>query len=294
MNPLENTTLVFLLAIVLGLLYPQLSAGLEGYIILLLVVAMSLSLVSVTFSRNDMQSGAGASLRSFLLNYGFLSASILLLAYLLVPNPEYFAGFVIMAAVPPAVAVVPFTYLLRGDSKASLGGEVLCYLLSLVAAPIITLSILGFMVDAVEMLKTLLLVIVVPLVLSRILLRLPKRHLSFKTSVINVCFAAITYCVIGLNQPMIVGNAFSLAPLVFILLLTSFGTGSFIYVVSKRFGTGKERAVSYALFGSLKNGGMTAVFAMTLVSAAASLPAALHSFFTVFFFMFLKFISGRS
>ncbi len=45
--------------------------------------------------------------------------------------------FVVMAAVPPAIAVLPLTRLLNGDVRLSLYSEALCYLASLVLMPAI-------------------------------------------------------------------------------------------------------------------------------------------------------------
>ncbi len=294
MNPLENTALVFILAIALGIVLPQFAVADKTVITLLLVVAMSLSLMHVRLSGRGLRKNAAFSVRSFLLNYGLLSGCIIAAAYFLVPQSGYFAGFVIMAAVPPAVAVVPFAYLLKGDTPSSLQGEVLCYMLALAAAPAITLFFLGFTIDVLEMIWILLSMLLVPLAISLLLgRRLAGRVEPFRKPVVNLAFGAITYIVIGMNQHSIVSDPVSLAPMLVVLAMASIGTGALVYFGSRRLGSGRERAVSYSLFAGLKNGGMSAAFAVILVSPAASLPAALHSLFTVGLFLFLKYVSGR-
>jgi predicted Na+-dependent transporter len=49
------------------------------------------------------------------LNFGVNGGLVLALSALMAPGKAIFTGFVLVAAAPPAIAVVPFTALLRGD-----------------------------------------------------------------------------------------------------------------------------------------------------------------------------------
>jgi len=293
MNPLERNELVFFPAIILGLLLPQLSQLLSVYIIPLLVLAMSFSLIQMKFSRDDIASSLPSSIKSFALNYAFLSVFLIAAAYLLIQEPDYFAGFVVLAAVPPAVAVIPFTYLLRGDAKTSLGGEVLCYFLSLIAAPLITLAFLGFMVDIFEIIRILALVILLPLAISIVLRMVPEGILSVRKSVVNLSLGIIIYAIIGLNQAAIFTDTAALIPVFSLLFIKTFVLGVLVFYLFKRFGVSLERNISYTLFSIYKNGGMASAITIVLISAAASLPAALQSIFTFSFLPFFGFLIRR-
>lgn len=52
-------------------------------------------------------------------------------------------GFVLLVAVPPAIAVIPFTDFLRGNTTFSLLATVACYLWALIITSLIALAFLG-------------------------------------------------------------------------------------------------------------------------------------------------------
>jgi BASS family bile acid:Na+ symporter len=279
---LENTSLLFSIAIIFGLAFPVLADPISPAITPLLIVAMCLSMRQITFSRRDLSSNYQSSVAAFLLNYGLITGIVILLAFYLIPNPDYFAGFVLTVAVPPAVAVVAYTYLLGGDMKTSLGGEILGYSLAIVLTPLITLAFLGSSIDVFAIMQMLGLLIILPLIVSRALIRLPESRFTYSKSVINMCFFFVNYILIGLNQAALFTEFLSLLPLIFIVIVRTFGTGFLTYFLAKRIGVRKERAISYGLFSSYKNGGMAAAFAIVLVGTAASLPAAIGSIIGIF------------
>lgn len=282
MRILENTSLLFSMAIILGLTFPALAEPISPAITPLLIVAMCLSMRQITFSKRDLKSNYKSSIIAFLLNYVLLTGIVILLAWYLIPEPDYFAGFVLAAAVPPAVAIVAYTYLLGGDMKTTLGAEVLGYSLALILTPLITLAFLGSTIDVLVILQMLGLLIILPLIISRVLIRMPESRFSFSKSVINVSFFFVNYILIGLNQAALLTEFFSLLPLFFIVIVRTFGTGFLLYFLAKRLGVKKDRAISYGLFSSYKNGGMAAAFALVLVGTAASLPAAIGSIIGIF------------
>lgn len=293
MSLLENTALFFTVPIIIGLAYPQLSPLTGAFIIPFFIVAATLSLTHMKTSRKDIRRNAPVSLKAVLLSYGLLSSVTIILAYLLLPNTDYFTGFVILAAAPPAVAVIPFTYLLKGDTKAALGGELLSYLLALGFAPLITFVFIGQSVDVFEIVKTLSLIILLPLFLSRLLLRHPHYTDRYQKIIVNFCFGFINYSVIGLNHEAILMEPLSLTPVFAVHLLAVFIPGTLVYFIGRKMNVEKGRCIAYTLFSSIKNGGMTATLALILFSPAASLPGAIHGPFTIAFFLFFEYLLRR-
>ena len=276
MNPLEKTELVFPFAILLGLTVPRFSANTNYAVTPLMVLAMALSLRKVNCSIRAFSSNFSFSAKSLFLSYGVQPFFLILAAYLIITNPDYFAGLVILAAVPPSISVISFTYLLRGDMEASLVGEIINYIL----APVITFSIIlifiGSVINILEVLNLLFLLIITPLVISNILKKLSANYFSFSKSIINLCFATILYSIIGLNSSLLATNLVSLLPVSFLLFIKIFIISIFIFFISLRFGASRERAVSYALFSGYKNAALASVFAYILVGASASIPAVMH------------------
>lgn len=279
---LENTSLLFSIAVILGLVFPGLAGPFSPAITPLLMIVMCLSMRQMAFSRRDLRSNYKPSLIAFMLNYVLLTGLVILLAYWLIPDPDYFAGFVFCAAVPPAVAALAYTYLLGGHMKTSLGAEVLGYLLALILTPLITIAFLGSSVNVYVILQMLVVLIIFPLIVSRILIRIPDSYFSGSRSIINVCLFVVNYILIGLNQAALVNEFMMLLPLFFIVIVRTFGTGLSVYFISKRLGVEKARAISYSLFSSYKNSGIAAAFALVLFSTAATLPAAIGSMIGVF------------
>ena len=104
-------------------------------------------------------------------NYLLLSTVMLLLAWWLMPDQELWTGFVILAAVPPAVAIIPFTYILAGDTVFSLLGVIGGYLAALVITPVMAHFLIGeSFAQPLGLLTILGELVVIPLLLSRLLL----------------------------------------------------------------------------------------------------------------------------
>jgi BASS family bile acid:Na+ symporter len=293
MKVLENTSLFFVVAIILGLAFPDLSVFTGGYVLLFFIAATTLSLGRVRISFSDIRKNAPVSLKTVLLSYGLLSAFTIAVAYMFLPGTDYLSGFIVMAAAPPAVVLIVFTYLLRGDTKASLGGEIINYTLALLFAPLITLAFIGSAVDVFEVLKILFLMILLPLVISRFIKRVPGTTQRREKIIINFCFALINYSIIGLNHSVIFSDLVSLGLVILVNTIVVFVPGTAIYLAGRKMGIPRDRCITYTLFGSIKNGGMSATLALLLLPAAASIPGALHGISTIAFFMFFEFLIRR-
>ena len=112
---LRNSNLMFLAAFLLGLVLGDYASLLKGYILPVLVLIMTLSTTQITLSElTHVRNYSRDIFFAFVINYVFLSSLILLTSYLLIRDPDLYVGFIVMAAIPPAVAVLPFTYLLKG------------------------------------------------------------------------------------------------------------------------------------------------------------------------------------
>jgi BASS family bile acid:Na+ symporter len=83
----------------------------------------------------------------------------------------YGSGFVILAAVPPAVAVIPFTFFLKGDTDFSLIGTISAYLGALLITPLMVLLFIGTsFVDHLKLMIITIELIFAPLLFARILI----------------------------------------------------------------------------------------------------------------------------
>ena len=103
-----------------------------------LVLGMTFSLTEISIAGISPRTELRRFLIAFAMSYLVLSGLILAFA-ILSPDPQIRNGWVLMAAVPPAIAVVPITSILKGDTRRSLVSLALLYVLGLALVPAITL-----------------------------------------------------------------------------------------------------------------------------------------------------------
>lgn len=264
---IRNTSLIFLLSIILGLAFPGPAEHMESLITPALLLMMSFSLTEIDLQIREIKGSIRPAMVGFALNYGLLSGLILLLSSTL-DDAALRYGFVVMAAVPPAVAVMPMTRLLYGDVRLSLYGEAISYLAALILMPgIIFLFTSKAGVSLSYVIEIAVLMILLPALASRYLRRLKLDPVL----PINLGFLIVTYTVIGLNSDAILGGVTAVAV---IALVRTFVVGTAVYLVSLMTGVSGPQRISYTLFGSYKNLGLAAAVAVALFGPEAAVPAA--------------------
>lgn len=261
---LGNSSFVFALAVGLGLAYSGPAHYLEPLITPALLLMMIFSMIELELKPRGDLSGAVAGLG---LNYILLSGLILCLSFSL-EDTTLRQGFVVMAAVPPAVAVLPLTKLLDGDSHLSLYSEALCYMASLILMPGIIFAFTSRTgVNLLYVIEIVILLILVPIIVSRFL-----RGVSLDpVPPINLGFFIVTYTVIGLNSQVIFGEILGVGLIAF---ARTFLIGAAVYLCARLAGVNPQRRISYTLFASFKNLGMAAAISLVLFGPKAGIPAA--------------------
>lgn len=262
---LRNSSFIFTLAVLFGLGYPGPAHYLEPLITPVLLMMMVFSMAEIDLSVGGDIKGA---MIGFGLNYILLSGLILVLSSNL-EDEGFWQGFVVMAAVPPAVAVLPLTKLLDGDSTLSLYSEVLCYLASLILMPgIIFVFTSRTGVSLWYISEIVLLLILLPAIASRFI---RGRRLD-TVPPINLGFFLVTYTVVGLNSQALFGADTSSVAL--IAVARTFVIGAVVYLCARLVGVEMQKRISYTLFASFKNLGMAAAVSLVLFGPKAGIPAA--------------------
>jgi BASS family bile acid:Na+ symporter len=284
---IQNSTSVLILSVLLGLVLPGHAGGTEALVTPALMVMMAFSLTEVDLGRDIKSSGSLKSgFLGIIINYGLLSGLILLLSYSL-PDESLRNGFVIMAAVPPAVAVLPMTRILKGDMSLSFAGEILSYLASLLLMPlIIYLFVHQTGISPIYLLQISIVLILIPALASRLVRLLPINPVL----PINLGFFLVTYTVIGLNQGALWTDGWSVA---WISIARTFAVGLAVFILARSAGLKSSQAISLTLLGSFKNLGLAAAVSLLLVGPAAGLPAAFCVLAETAFFILLSFARSR-
>jgi BASS family bile acid:Na+ symporter len=238
---------------------------------LALIVAMTFSLTEITFRGISLRTEARGIGLAFLATYGVMGGLVLAFAAV-TTDADLRSGWVLMAAVPPAVAVVPITSFLRGNVRSALIADALLYLLGLIAIPVLTLALLGQGVPVSELVLQTVLLIGVPILLSRPLLRWRGVHEARPTAVC-AAFFVLVLAIVGSAREVLFGRPDLVLGLAGLALARTFGLGVAVFAAGLALRLSRNTRVAASTFGGFKNLGLTVVLASTVFGAVASLPA---------------------
>ncbi|MBU4121511.1 MAG: hypothetical protein KKA48_08165 [Proteobacteria bacterium] len=290
---LRNRNSIFLLALGMGLLLPQAVPVTRHLILPALALAMALSsmgIESAVFRRP--RSVLYPAMLGIVMSYIILGNVIIGAATLMISDEMIWTGFVLLAAVPPAVAVIPFSGFLKGNGVLSLFGTVGAYLGGLAIMPLIAFTLLrSHSFDPFKLVMITLELIVLPLAVSRLLLRngWKERIAPYGGTVTNWSFFIVLYALIGLNRDIILGGSTTLLPVASIAFISMFILGFLIDWISGLFHIPRETRTSLVLLGTLKNQGLAGGLALTLFSPEAALPAAVTTMTMIVYIIWLDF-----
>ncbi|MFH1059656.1 MAG: hypothetical protein V1797_13385 [Pseudomonadota bacterium] len=294
---LGNRDFVLMLAVGLGLVAGGGAAHTQPLALPALAGVMTLSLLGV--GGPELRSARmllRASLGGALMSYLVLTGVILLLAYLIPLDPTLRDGFIIIAACPPAVAVIPFTDILDGDRVFSLLGTVGAYLVALAVMPAMALLFWSEgVVSAGDLLVIMLKLVIAPVVLSRVLTRLgwSRRLMPWRGKLTNWCFFLVSYTVVGLNAPAIFADPAALLPVLGLAVVTTVGLGLAIELAGRLRGMPGPRVMSLVLLGTLKNYGLAGGLALALFERRSALPAVVSVAFMFVYVIWLGWLKRR-
>ena len=291
-NLIRSRNFIFLLALILGLSAPALSSWTRHLILPVLGIVMTLSTmgVSVNLFRSP-RSLFFPALGGILMSYVILTNVIIGAGAVLVRDEYLWIGLVILAAAPPAVAVIPFADMLEGNRSYALIATSGAYLGALVIMPLIAVSLLGVnFIDPLKLLLIILELIVLPFLLSRLILKKSwhTRLEPLRGTITDWSFFVVMYTIIGLNRDLLLSGNASLLPLGGILFSSMFILGYLIERIASLMHISRENIVSLVLLGTLKNHGLAAGIAVTLFHAEASIPMAVGTILMIPYIIWLN------
>ncbi len=283
---------ILFLALFLGLVAGGLAQWTTTLVLPLLGLVMTLS--TMLISNKDIKNIKAIIqpvIWGIVMNYFLLSGVILLLAFLIVSDPALWTGFVLLASVPPAIAVIPFADVLNGHRGYALFGTMGAYLAGLVIMPIMALLFLGDQfLQPVRLLIIIAQLIVLPLILSRVILAFGWDSFikKIKGPVTNWSFFVVVFTIVGLNRDIFLSHPQDLWPVLIIAFVSTFGLGTIIDLISKTLKQDKAKTVSLMLLGILKNYGLAGGVALNLFSNKTALPATVSVIFMVVYMIWLN------
>jgi len=295
---LTNRNFILILGIGLGFLIGPRTIVLKEFTPYIIGFILAISLSSFSF-RNllPLTKGINPVLVCILTNYLIFGALLLVPAWFLTDNQGIWIGYVVIAATPPAIAIIPFSFNLNGDTNYSILGVFGGNMMGILITPLIFFLFLGNgLIDPMALVKILLTMLIIPLFVSRLF-----RHRliypvidSFRGTIIDYGFFLITLTIIGLSRDLLFQYPGMIMVPALIFLFIQFLIGSLFKVYMKKRMADKKRIMSLSLMLTVKNAGFAAVVAISLFDdPMIFLPAAILSVMMPLFYIYESNMSAR-
>jgi bile acid:Na+ symporter, BASS family len=288
-----NRNVILIFGVVAGLVWGKGAVSTEALILPVLALVMTVATMGI--ESNSLRSARGILVPAcvgIVMNYLVLSSVTILLSQYLIANSDLRTGFILIAAVPPAVAVIPFSFLLRGNSTFSLLGTIGGYLGALILMPLIAIAFFGTsFITPLKLIIIMTELILLPLAAGSFLhwAGLDRKFGYVKGPITNWGFSLITYTIVGLNREVFLREPLSLAPTALIVIASTFMLGWFIEIVCKRVLRMPAGTVtSLVLLGTLKNYGISGGLALALFSRETASPSTVSAVLMIIYIIWLE------
>ncbi len=282
---------LFLLAMVAGMIAYQGAVWTLPLVLPALAVVMVLSSLGIPNAvfRSPRELLPQALLGTSM-NYVILGNFIIGVSAILVRDETLWTGFVIMAAVPPAIAVAPFTDHLEGNAARALAGTAGAYIGALIIMPLIAFGLLGASsVKPYGLLAVMLELIVLPLLVSRFLISKgwDKKIAPVKSRLTDWCFFLVIFTIVGVNRQLLLHKPSILLPVAAVAFASTFLLGFIVEWVGNLFRINRETLTRLILFGTLKNYGLAGGIALYLFGPDTALPSVVATVFMLIYIIWL-------
>ncbi len=288
---LQNRTFILGMAFVLGLIFGDVAAALQGLTMPALAVVLAVSATQITVQDFlPIKEMARPLVLALAANFLFLGTVILLLAWWLMPTWDLWVGYVLVATAPPGIAIVPFTHVLKGNLRLSLLGTFGVYLISLFLTPLLIYLFTGeAAISPLRLLNTMVFLILVPFIVSQFLRKINVADYlaRLRGSIINWGFFVVIFSVVGLNQDVFLQQHEVLVPVSVVAIISSFVLAVVVGAITRKLKLSHADQNSFILLSTIKTSAFAAAVGVSLYSEAASIPGAVVSFWYAIYFILL-------
>lgn len=226
------------------------------------------------------------------LNYGILGIPFLAFALCFPFGSALQNGLLLIALAPPAVAVLPFTVLLGGDQAFSLAACIGGYLSSLLIFPLASFFFWqDIQVPQSSLIYTLVLLIIIPLAISRLIRHSPivEQVRTYRGTMVNWCFFLVIATIVGINRDYLSNHPGLIPEFMGIAFLLTFGLGWLMEKLGKKLVALPSRRISIALLSTLKNYGIASGLAIQFFPPETALPPVVCNMVMILYFIWLSF-----
>lgn len=288
---LKNRTFILVMAFVLGVISGDIAAGVQILTLPALAVVLTVSSTQITFQDFfPLKQMIRPLFWALAANFILLGSVIILLAWWLMPEWDLWVGYVLVAAAPPGIAIVPFTHVLKGNLRLSLMGTFGVYLISLGLTPALIYLFTGeAAVSPIQLLNTMIFLILIPFIISQVLRKINAANYlaHWRGSIINWGFFVVIFSVVGANQEVFLKQHDILLPVSIVAVASSFGLAVVVGAITKILKLSQSDQNSFILLSTIKTSAFAAAVGVSLYGEAASIPGAVVSFWYAIYFILL-------
>jgi BASS family bile acid:Na+ symporter len=295
---LLNRNTILVLAVIAGLIFGKFADIFKPYTVVALALTMTFSLTGLDFR---VMNSVGKVIKPFIagivLNYLLFGTVLLTLAWLLMPSDDLFYGFVVIVAAPPGVAIIPFSYILKGNVNYAIVGVSAAFLASIFIAPMLVDFFAGSKgISPFDLFLTMLQLVVLPLIVAqflRIKYWFPVIQ-RIRGRVVDWGFAFLIFVAVGLNREVFFTNPKKLFLVSLVLVLGLFGLGILYEFVAKKLKVEPSIRLTQNMLATIKSSGFSVFTALTLFGREAAIPSAVLAVMVLFYLIFLSIKSQRN
>lgn len=287
------SNLLFVAAVLLGIYLPV-AAPVASFLVLpALMVMMTATLLRYPagFFKKPKTLLSGA-IWGNVMNYLVLGNLIILGSIFLIRDEKLWIGLVLIAAVPPAVAILSLSEKMQGDKTLTLAGFAGAYVGALILVPLIGGAFLKFIPIHYDKLVILAVaLIVVPLCLSRIAVdrNWDARIDRYEGLISDVCFFIIFYALAAGNAQLIRLWPLDIGLICILAFITIVLITALLLMIGRFYKISRATISSLLLLGTMKNYGLAGGIALYIFNNEAALPALVFSVFMFLNTIWLKF-----
>ncbi len=287
------SNLLFVLAILSGLYLPQAAPVASMLILPALMIMLTVTLLRFPggFFKKP-KTLLPSALWGNLMNYLVLGNMIILGGIFLIRDEKIWIGLVLVAAVPPAVAILSLSEKIRGDKMLTLAGFAGTYVGALILTPLIGAAFLKYVPIHYDKLILLAVTLIgMPILLSRIAVdrNWDTRIDRHEGTISSACFFVVFYALAANNATLILRWPREIIILSVLAIVTVFSISLALLLIGRFYKIPRQTISSLLLLGTMKNYGLAGGIALYLFNNEAALPALIFSVFMFLHTIWLKF-----
>ncbi len=258
------------LGIIASFTVPTLDLPFSTLIIIDLIIQMTLSMHGLRLSLQDLRENKRGSALSILLCYGINTVATLLIGLMFFrEQKEIWYGWVMLASMPCAIAVVTAATLMRERIEIAVLAVTATYLSGIVLTPVLSFTLIGDAVDPLKILEYILLFIILPVILSRLLAHVELSR-EVKVPVINLTMAIMVFCSVNSNRATLEADPTMVLLVLGAAVLRLVALNLIMWFLIRRTSFAEGSEGTYRVLGVWKNTGLSVSMCMVILEAMPS------------------------